>query len=90
MEKVTSSSDNILEILSYQFRGWLVEDDVDLLQSLILRFRHKQELVEPAEHSNTAVETQRQTDSRHCLLHVGEEICNQPRAEEECQVPTRR
>ena len=75
-----------LEILPDQSTRRLGKQDVDFLQRLILRLGHKGELVEPAEDGDAAVEAEREADAGHGRLHVGEEVGDEPGAEEEGDV----
>ena len=73
-------------ILAHELRGRLAEEDVDLLECFVLRLGHEQQLVEPSQHGDAAVEAEREADARHGLLHVAEEVGDEPGAEEERHV----
>lgn len=75
-----------LQVLLDELAGRLGEEDVDFLEGLILRFGHEGELVEPTDDGDAAVETEGEADAGHGGLHVGEEVGDEPGAEEEGDV----
>lgn len=75
-----------LEILPHQLPRRLTKQDINLLERLVLRLRHEEQLVEPAQHGDAAIEAEREADARHGGLHVGEEVGDEPGAEEEGDV----
>ena len=75
-----------LEVLPDELAGGLGEEDVDFLEGLVLGLGHEGELVEPAEDGDAAVEAEREADAGHGGLHVGEEVRDEPGAEEEGDV----
>ena len=77
---------NAPQVLPYQLARRLAEQDIDLLQRLVLGLRHEEQLVEPADDGDAAVEAERQADAAHGGLHVGEEVGDEPGAEEERDV----
>ena len=77
---------NTLQILPDQRARRLRKQNIDFLQRLILRLRHESKLVKPPDDSDTAVEAERKANARHSSLHVGEEVRDEPRAEEESDV----
>ena len=77
---------NALEILPNELARGLGEEDVDFLEGFILRLRHECQLIEPTEDGDAAVEAEREADAGHGGLHVGEEIRDEPGAEEERDV----
>ena len=86
VSKITHVLCNSLEVLFDQFACRLAEKNINLLQRLVFRLRHEQQLVEPANHGNTAIEAQCQTNTGHGFLHIAEKVGYEPRAEEECYV----
>ena len=74
------------QILPHEQRRRLTEQDIDLLERLILGLGHEEQLIEPAEHGDAAVEAEREADARHGGLHVAEEVGDEPGAEEEGHV----
>ena len=82
MSKITDSLCHGFQVLLDKLAGWLTKENVDFLQCLVLGFWHKEQLVEPSQHGDTAVETERQTNARHGGLHVAEKVCYEPRTEE--------
>ena len=75
-----------LEILPDELAGRLGEEDVDFLEGFVLRLRHEGQLIEPADDGDAAVEPEGEADARHGGLHVGEEVGDEPGAEEEGDV----
>ena len=75
-----------LQILPHQLARRLAEQNVNPLKCLVLCLRHEEDLVEPADHSDTTVEAEGQTDPRHGRFHVAEEVGHQPGTEEQCDV----
>ena len=75
-----------LEILPHELTRRLREEDVDFLEGFVLRLGHERELVEPADDGDAAVKAERKADARHGGLHVGEEVRDEPGAEEEGDV----
>ena len=73
-------------ILLHELRRRLTEQDIDFLERLVLRLGHEQQLIEPAQHGDAAVEAEREADARHGVLHVAEEVGDEPGAEEEGHV----
>ena len=74
------------DILPHQLPRRLTKQNINLLQRLVLRLRHKQQLVHPPQRRDAAVEAEREPDARHGPLHVGEEVGHEPGAEEERHV----
>ena len=74
------------EILSHELACRLAEDDINLLQGLVLGLRHEEDLVEPSDHGDAAVESKSKTHSRHGLLHLREEVGDEERTEKEGDV----
>ena len=74
------------QILLDQLTGRLAEDDVDLLERLVLRLGHEEDLVEPAEDGDAAVEAEGEADLGHGFLHLREEVGDEEGAEEEGRV----
>lgn len=75
--------DAILQILLHNHRSRLGEELIYLLEGLVLGLGHEEDLVEPAENGDTAIEAQRETDSGHGVHHSGEIVGDDERAEEE-------
>ena len=75
-----------LQILAHKLARRLTENKIDFLERLILRLGHKQQLIEPSQHSDAAVKPERQPDPPHRALHVREEVRHEPGAEEEGDV----
>lgn len=86
VDEVAHRLGDALEVLAHELGRRLAEEDVDLLERLVLRLRHEEQLVEPAEHGDAAVEAERQPRLCHRPLHVGEEVRHEPGAEEERHV----
>ena len=83
VKQVIRDSCRTLDVLLDQLPRWLLEKLVNLLKSLVLGLRHEQNLVEPAKHSDTAVETERQTGLGHGILHASEVVGDDEGREEE-------
>jgi len=75
-----------LKVLCDELAGRRGEEDVNLLKGLILSLRHEEDLIEPAEDGDAAVEAEREADARHGRLHVAKEVGDEPEAEEEGDV----
>lgn len=86
MRQIAHGLSAALQVLTHELASWLAEDDVDFLERFVLRLRHEQDLVKPAEHGYAAVEAEGQPDAPHGGLHVGEEVGHEPGAEEERHV----
>lgn len=72
-----------LQILPHQLARRLREQKINLLQRLIFRLRHKQQLIKPSQNRNPTIKAQRESDARHGGLHIRKEIRHEPRAEKE-------
>ncbi len=75
-----------LEVLPDELAGGLGEENVDFLEGFVLGLGHEGELVEPADDGDAAVEAEGEADAGHGGLHVGEEVGDEPGAEEEGHV----
>ena len=75
-----------LEVLSDELARRLGEEDVDFLEGFILGLGHEGQLIEPADDGDSAVEAEGEADAGHGGLHVGEEVGDEPGAEEEGDV----
>jgi hypothetical protein len=85
-KKVFSRDHGTPKVLSDQLTRGLTENNVNLLERLVLRLGHEQNLVEPANDSDTAIESKGETNLRHSGLHFREEISNEEGAEEQSNV----
>lgn len=83
MRQITDDLGSLLHVLLNDHRSRLREELVDLLERLVLGLRHEDDLVEPAQHGNTTVETEGQTDTAHGVHHAGEVVGDDEGAEEE-------
>ena len=86
VEQIAGSLGGLPEILGDELAGGLSEDEVDLLEGLVLGLGHEEDLVEPAEDGDAAVEAEGEAGLGHDPLHVGEEVGDEPAAEEEVDV----
>ena len=69
MKNVTDSLLAACDILPDKLSSWLVEYEIDLLQSFIFRFWHEENLIKPPNNGDTTVEAKGQARSGHGLLH---------------------
>lgn len=74
------------QVLPHELGSRLAEEDIDLLERLVLRLGHEQQLVKPTQDRDPAVEPEREPDARHGVLHVAEKVGDEPGAEEEGDV----
>jgi hypothetical protein len=83
MQQITRNLPRVLRILLDQLPRRLLEQLINLFQSFIFGFRHEEDLVEPSEHRNAAVEAERQTSLGHGFLHASEVVCDDERRQEQ-------
>lgn len=74
---------DVLPVLGDQLARGLREDEVDLLERLVLGLGHEEQLVEPTDKGDAAVETGGETDGGHGVLHAGEVVGDDEGGEEE-------
>ena len=83
MHQITHILHNTLDILSHQLTSRLTKQNINFLQRFVLSFRHEQQLIEPSQYGDAAIKAEREANARHGGLHVGEEVGDEPGAEEE-------
>lgn len=83
MQQVVGNTCGALRVLLDKLACGLHEQLVNLLERLVLSLVHEEDLVEPADHRNTAVEAECKTGAGECLLHTREVVCDDEGGQEQ-------
>lgn len=83
VKQVVGNSHGALSVLPDELASRHHEELVNLLEGLVLGLVHKEDLVEPAEHRDSAVEAQSKAGRGEGLLHAGEVVGDDEGGEEE-------
>lgn len=86
MAQIANHHGRALDVLAHDGGRRPREELVDLLEGLVLGLGHEEDLVEPADGGDAAIETQGETDTGHGVHHGGEVVGDDEGAEEEVGV----